>query len=133
MFIIYNSTTNEIAGGSDQQSAVQVYATANSYTGDEWHIIEVTETETFNMERLRLYDWDSSTSTPTPNAIYENETRNERNHLLTEYFDAVRMNPVRWDALTSEKQQKWLDYRQALLDVPSSSDFPDNVTWPEIP
>lgn len=29
--------------------------------------------------------------------------------------------------------QAWLDYRQALRDVPSQSDFPDNITWPTKP
>lgn len=29
--------------------------------------------------------------------------------------------------------QEWLDYRQALRDVPQQSGFPDDITWPTAP
>lgn len=34
---------------------------------------------------------------------------------------------------TQEVSQEWLDYRQALRDVPTQSGFPENVTWPTKP
>lgn len=34
---------------------------------------------------------------------------------------------------TATPSQAWLDYRQALRDVPSQAGFPDSVTWPTKP
>ena len=34
---------------------------------------------------------------------------------------------------TATPSQAWLDYRQALRDVPSQAGFPDNITWPTKP
>lgn len=36
-------------------------------------------------------------------------------------------------ALTAEQQQPWIEYRQALRDVPSQPGFPDDVVWPTKP
>jgi hypothetical protein len=35
--------------------------------------------------------------------------------------------------MTQEQQQAWIDYRQALLDVPEQPGFPINVVWPSKP
>lgn len=43
------------------------------------------------------------------------------------------MNPMRWESFTTEQKQAWLDYRQALLDIPQQEGFPDNVIWPTKP
>ena len=34
---------------------------------------------------------------------------------------------------TPEASQEWLDYRQALRDVPQQPGFPQNIVWPEKP
>jgi hypothetical protein len=34
---------------------------------------------------------------------------------------------------TPEKKQEWLDYRQALRDLPSTTEDPTNVVWPIAP
>jgi len=34
---------------------------------------------------------------------------------------------------TPEKKQEWLDYRQALRDLPSVTEDPANPVWPTIP
>ena len=34
---------------------------------------------------------------------------------------------------TATPSQAWLDYRQALRDVPSQAGFPDNIIWPTKP
>lgn len=34
---------------------------------------------------------------------------------------------------TSAPSQEWLDYRQALRDVPAQADFPVTITWPTKP
>ncbi len=40
-----------------------------------------------------------------------------------------------WRVLSdsSSPSQAWLDYRQALRDVPSQAEFPDNIVWPTKP
>jgi|TARA_R100000455_G_C6232398_1_gene93638 hypothetical protein len=35
--------------------------------------------------------------------------------------------------LSDSKKAEWRTYRQALRDIPSQSDFPDNITWPTMP
>lgn len=58
--------------------------------------------------------------------------RKLRDEKLTE-VDLVAGNILRWNALTESKQNEWSAYRQNLLDVPSQSSFPENVTWPTKP
>ena len=60
------------------------------------------------------------------------EVRRDRNFQLA-MMDQTVSNPLRWAAMSTEKQNEWTAYRQALLDVPQQSGFPDTVTWPEIP
>ena len=52
--------------------------------------------------------------------------------LLLSVVDVVVSNPLRWASLTSDKQNEWTVYRQALLDVPQQSGFPRTVTWPPV-
>ena len=59
------------------------------------------------------------------------EIRDVRDGLLSLYVDKV--NAVRWAAMTPEEQTSMAGYRQALLDIPEQSGFPENVTWPEVP
>lgn len=54
-------------------------------------------------------------------------TRAQRDEYLERYVDPVITNPLRWADLTAEEQQVYKDYRQYLLDIPESPDFP-NVT-----
>ena len=57
--------------------------------------------------------------------------RNRRNKFLMVFVDS--MNAVKWSSLTPEQQQIWSDYRQALLDIPQQTGFPDDVVWPTPP
>ena len=52
--------------------------------------------------------------------------RVKRDHLLQE-SDWVMFSD------TPEATQEWLDYRQALRDVPALEGYPDNFTWPTKP
>lgn len=61
----------------------------------------------------------------------ENKIRQRRNKFLSMYIDS--MNPIRWEFLTDEQKNKYIQYRQDLLDVPQQDGFPDNVIFPEIP
>lgn len=46
-----------------------------------------------------------------------NDLRILRSEVLQNEVDPIVTNPLRWDALTAEKQQEWKDYRQAWLDI----------------
>lgn len=56
--------------------------------------------------------------------------RNLRNQLLKDNVDSI--NPVRYETLTEEQRQELRAYRQALLDAPQQSTWPQ-VTWPTKP
>lgn len=57
-------------------------------------------------------------------------TRHYRNNLMS----AVdRVNPVWYNSLSIEQQAELITYRQALLDVPQQSGFPESVEWPAKP
>lgn len=57
--------------------------------------------------------------------IKADEVRAQRNKLLadTDWRFRSDMTP----------SQDWIDYCQALRDIPSQEGFPENVTWPEQP
>lgn len=59
------------------------------------------------------------------------KVRAKRDSLLV-VVDAVVSNPLRWADLSSDKQNEWTVYRQALLDVPQQSGFPSTVVWPPV-
>jgi hypothetical protein len=61
----------------------------------------------------------------------EEKIRGQRDIELITKVDS--MNPIYWATLTSEQQQEWIDYRQALLDVPQQEGFPLSVNWPSSP
>lgn len=60
------------------------------------------------------------------------QLRDRRNSLLS-VVDSLAGNALRWATLSSEQQSAWGVYRQALLDVPQQSGFPNNVVWPVSP
>ncbi len=57
--------------------------------------------------------------------------RARRNILLRKYVDSIGF--LHWETMSSEEQQAWRDFRQALLDIPQQEGFPENVVWPELP
>jgi len=60
------------------------------------------------------------------------QVRAQRDSLLVA-VDVVVSNPLRWADLSSDKQTEWTVYRQALLDVPQQSGFPNTIDWPTQP
>lgn len=64
-------------------------------------------------------------------AALADQVRAKRDNLLVA-VDVVVSNPLRWADLSSDKQNEWTVYRQALLDVPQQSGFPSTVTWPPV-
>ena len=61
------------------------------------------------------------------------DIRGMRDTLLSMDVDPIVTNPLRWDALSTSKQDEWKTYRQSLLDVPTQGSFPTSVTWPTKP
>ena len=60
------------------------------------------------------------------------QLRMDRDALLSK-VDAIAGNALRWSALDAKVQAAWAVYRQALLDVPQQSGFPNRVVWPVEP
>ncbi len=59
----------------------------------------------------------------------EMQIRAQRNSLLT-LCDWTQLPDA---PLTAEQKQTWVEYRQALRDVPEQAGFPENVVWPSTP
>ena len=80
-----------------------------------------------------LYEDGQFKKAPIDLEALANQVRAERDYCLVTFVDPLVTNPLRWNALTPEKQQEWIDYRQALLDIPEQEGFPTNVIWPMKP
>ena len=57
--------------------------------------------------------------------------RATRDSLLVKHVD--RFNAIRFESLNGAKQKAWVEYRQALLNVPQQEGFPFDITWPTPP
>jgi len=81
-------------------------------------------------------DFTNSTNT-SPFPIANNRVdittaiRNTRNQLLRDNVDTV--NPVRYAALTADQQAELAAYRQALLNIPQQTGWPNTIDWPTKP
>ena len=58
------------------------------------------------------------------------ELRTKRNTLLDQSDKYVTVD---FPHATPEKKQGWLDYRQALRDLPTVTEDPVNPVWPPVP
>lgn len=76
-----------------------------------------------------VFDWNSKTWI-TDLESTEKLVRKARDQLL---LAVDRVNPVWYASLTSTQQTELADYRQAVLDIPQQTDFPESVTWPTKP
>jgi hypothetical protein len=70
-------------------------------------------------------EWDTGIVPPTLEER-QAKARARRDKFLVKVVDVI--NPVRWEGIANK--QDWIDYRQALLDVPQQAGFPDDVVWP---
>lgn len=61
--------------------------------------------------------------------IKSREVRASRAHALSQ-CDWTQVPDA---PLTAEQKQAWLDYRQALRDLPTQAGFPWDVQWPSKP
>lgn len=69
--------------------------------------------------------------TPTNRIGLEDGIRNTRDQLLRDNVDT--MNPIRYAALTNEQRTEIAVYRQALLDLPQQTGWPNIIDWPTKP
>lgn len=92
--------------------------------------IKVPDTD-FQVAGKMLYD--TSTGTFSEKPATATDIREERDFIFQTEVDPVVSNSLRWESMTTEKQQEWKDYRQALLDITEQEGFPENVTWPTKP
>jgi hypothetical protein len=60
------------------------------------------------------------------------QVRGQRDDLLQQ-LDSIVGNPLRWASFSTDQQTKLANYRQALLDVPQQTGFPDVVNFPVKP
>ena len=58
------------------------------------------------------------------------ELREERDDLLAK-TDKYALPD--WPHASLEKQREWLEYRQALRDLPANTEDPANPVWPTVP
>ena len=64
------------------------------------------------------------------NEIYSKALRRKRDSILDK---TDKYTVPDYPHPTEEVKQAWLDYRQALRDLPSNTEDPENPVWPEAP
>jgi hypothetical protein len=105
------------------------------YKGQEWTIHGNT------YEALIWYDDKNSLPKPTLEELTEKwneyvaaqplkELRQERDVLLTK-TDKYALPD--WPHASLAKQTEWIEYRQALRDLPNATEDPANPVWPTVP
>ena len=57
--------------------------------------------------------------------------RATRDSLLVKHVD--RFNAIRFESLNGARKKAWIEYRQALLNVPQQEGFPFDISWPTPP
>jgi hypothetical protein len=111
-----------------------------TYTPSQYEKLEDTSNLTYN-EESNLYTvapftipteqecqdyWD----TTLENDIFLTRLRRKRNGLLDK---TDRYATIDYPHPTEEAKQAWLDYRQALRDLPANTTDPENPVWPTPP
>lgn len=138
-YTIYNADTGEILSvfTISDQSQVDINLAGKSwiegrYSADQYYIENgepVVKTQQPQDGFPYNFDWSTKSWILDQDHLVE-QTRMQRNQLLS----AVdRVNPIWYAALSLEQQQELITYRQALLDVPQQSSFPEAVIWPSKP
>lgn len=78
------------------------------------------------------FDYDSEQWVWNVDASWD-ALRYERDRKLTNEVDPIISNSVRFNSMSEEKQQVYLNYRQALLDLPQNTVDPREPVWPTPP
>jgi hypothetical protein len=77
----------------------------------------------------RAYKFTELTEAVLVNIAAANRTK--RDKILTDLVDSI--NAIRWNSMSSEKQNEWKEFRISLLDITSQPGWPANLVWPKIP
>jgi hypothetical protein len=93
--------------------------------GSTWESIELED----GIEKPPKDEFDEKVS-KFINSINKLSLRKRRNKLLDQSDKYIVAD---YPHATPEKKQEWLDYRQALRDLPSVTEDPLNPVWPTIP
>ena len=106
-----------------------------------WHLYE--EGNPIPEQKLENVVWDSSEiTTPTLEEIEEYYTNVHKKEKLKENLRIERNKLLKSSDkytipdcphATEEVKQAWLDYRQALRDLPANTTDPENPVWPVAP
>ncbi len=63
--------------------------------------------------------------------LAESKVRFQRDQLLASGPD--RINQLWWGSMTTEQENSWVAYRQALLDITKQAGYPTEIDWPVKP
>ena len=84
-----------------------------------------------------LHTWSGTAwQAPSAEAVSTSQAadiRDRRDFLLASKVDRIVSNSLRWADMGEAKQNEWIEYRKALLNVTNQSTFPKSVVWPYTP
>jgi hypothetical protein len=136
-YSIYNTTTGQIISVTNRTDSVLPdgfaviagrFDSTSQYIDNQGQVQSLPpEPEDANNYKL---DWTTRTWIAKTKPVTEQTQRQQRDALLTE-IDSI--SATRYASLTTEQQTELQQYRQALLDVPQQTGFPESVTWPSKP
>ena len=93
-------------------------------------IIKPTEENRKYLKKEAGESWYYSNGTIEKRVDLAAEVRQQRDLLL---YQVDLISPVYWASVTKAKQNEWIAYRKALLDVPQQKGFPTDVAMPTKP
>lgn len=133
-FVVYLQSGQIIRSGACQEKDLEFQA------GDGESILEVEENKPYQyVANGQLIDMPPK---PSENYFFDYDTKQwvfdtekaindalqKRYLLLKDGPD--RISPIWYDSMTQEEKNAWADYRQALLDITSQPDYPNDIIWP---
>ena len=118
---------------NDSNTEFEVEINHPTYGWLHYHILsDYTDTTINDDEIIKLIGTNFRKYTDEEqNDLDAGEIRMERDTRLEDVDDIY--GTLRWEYLSSEKQNEWKQYRIDLLNVPQQSSFPSKVTWPTKP
>ena len=133
IYTIYNSSgeiVSTLTAGESETLAANLDGKTyidGHYSSDEYYVDNGQPVaKATKPSDLHLFDYNTKTWI-IDNLKLSTAIRNQREHLLA---TIDKINPIWYSTLTYEQQQDLITYRQALLDVPQQSGFPQSITWP---
>jgi len=94
----------------------------------EYYVVNETAVKFPPQPDNTIWDWTTKQWVPDPTTAIFEMTRKRERLLIDSDWTQIPNGP-----LTSEKQEAWATYRQALRDIPEQSGYPLNIVWPTPP